>query len=242
MPRSCTAEALASSAPDLTYLYQAAVPQGLVHHVPFCANLLPPEPASQGPLAPCLSPCRTIQPSAGCSHKAPRCPISALRHSSTINHGKLRRVRSPHPGPHPGRITRTRSDFDLADFVFVDEHNRHKRLKGRRASQPRSSLVVTGNCNLTNFVSCSYESLRRMPTKEDQVRCCHHEYLAMFCLHSPQTSLRSPQWLRWRGGTSSFRAHPFGLRDNECPRFPSAPDYAAAPYACRSSGHLYVSP
>lgn len=25
----------------------------------------------------------------------------------------------------------TGSDFQLADFVFVDEHNRHKRLKGK---------------------------------------------------------------------------------------------------------------
>lgn len=59
------------------------------------------------------------------------------------------------------------SNLLLADYVFVDEHNRHKRLKGMGV--PR---WLFWDASLT--VPASYEGLRGLQTEKDQVRCCHH--------------------------------------------------------------------
>jgi hypothetical protein len=47
------------------------------------------------------------------------------------------------------------------DYVFVDEHNRHKRLKGAVLT----TIRLSRNC----LQISSYASLRRMSTSEDQM-------------------------------------------------------------------------
>lgn len=119
VPRSCTFEALVSAAPP-SYLLTRRATLDCRPNTRFGCQL-----ATLDLSIACLLPCRTTRRFVDCSRRALRCQISALRHSHTINQERPRRVRalSPHD------VFRD-SDHCPADYVFVDEHNRHKRLKG----------------------------------------------------------------------------------------------------------------
>lgn len=82
----------------------------------------------------------------------------------------------------------------FVDYVFVDEHNRHKRLKGKRMNHQYN---VSPNYREAN--QDSHASLQWLPKTKDQVRCRDDEYLAMFCMYSLEISMcPANNWTRRR--------------------------------------------
>jgi hypothetical protein len=81
------------------------------------------------------------------------------------------------------------SDTIAVDYVFVDEHNRHKRLKG---IEPFLSAWSWGRHELTLLRIDSYESLRGLPEEKNKMRRSDDKYLAMLSLYSPEAALRAP--------------------------------------------------
>lgn len=75
-----------------------------------------------------------------CSLRAPKCRASHLR-QTTLGPGKTKRVR-PLPSLVYLSYLHHSEPNHAADYVFVDEHNRHKRLKGMRIAQMYSHVVL----------------------------------------------------------------------------------------------------
>lgn len=85
--------------------------------------------------------------------------------------------------PRPARcLGDTILTAGVADYVFVDEHNRHKRLKG----MPSQRLYY--DVTLERLTVASDARMRWLPEEEDQVRRRHDEYLAMW-RYAPAYSL-----------------------------------------------------
>ena len=88
------------------------------------------------------------------------------------------------------------------DYVFVDEHNRHKRLKGMRFLS--HDAAVSGL--ESNTVTLSDASLQWLQKAKDQVRRRYNEHMALLCVYPVEISMRASYY--WTGfGISKRPSH-----------------------------------
>ena len=102
------------------------------------------------------------------------------------NHRSMLRPPSP-LGKHEVLRRRRVLTDGCIDYVFVDEHNRHKRLKGDKA--PVRKRLILREWELTFYSSNA--RMRRMSATEDQMRCRDNKYMALFSMCAIEVALRT---------------------------------------------------